>query len=113
MKPEIPAQGISVDQVFKDAKVFNIECDCGSKDHAVKMWIEVNGDPDVQNVEVMFYVDAYNPVFAGWKDRLKATFDILFCGVNKQQHSLLLNRQSAINLASAITKTVKELDKKQ
>lgn len=113
MKAEVPAQGISVDRVFRDAKVFNVECDCGSDDHAVKMWIEVSGDQEVSDVEVVFYVDTWSPPWNGWKDRLQAVFNILFKGVYKQQHSLVLNKQSALNFATAITKTVKELEKKQ
>ena len=113
MKPEKPAQGISIDAVFSDAKVFSIECDCGSKDHAVKMWVEIAGDAELPMVEVTFYVDTWTPNWSSWKDRAKAVFDILFKGVHKQQHELILTQQAAINLAAAISKTVKELEKKQ
>ena len=113
MKAQTPAQGISVDAVLLDAKVFNVECDCGSDDHAVKMWIEVSGDRELPIVEVTFYVDTWTPRWSSWKDRLHAVYNILFKGLHKQQHDLILNKQSALNFAAAITKTVKELEKKQ
>jgi hypothetical protein len=111
MKPQTPAQAISVDKDWGDAKVFNVECDCSSDDHAVKMWIEVQRDTDIPDVEVSFYVTTWTKNF--WKDlpaRLGAVYDILVKGVHKQEHHMLLNKQSAINFAHTILNTVKELD---
>jgi hypothetical protein len=108
-----PAQGISLDKDFGDAKVFNVECDCSSDDHAVKMWIEVQRDRDIPDVEVSFYVTTWTKEFWNdWPARLRAVYDILVMGVHKQEHHMLLNRQSALNFAEAIKDTVKELDKK-
>jgi hypothetical protein len=112
MKAQTPAQGISLDNDWGDAKTFNVECDCTSDDHAVKMWIEVQRDPDVPDVEVSFYVTTWTPVWKGWLQRLQAVYDILFKGVHKQEHHMLLNKQSALNFASAIESTVKELEEK-
>jgi len=41
---------------------------------------------------------------------LKAVYEILFKGVHKQEHHMLLDKQSALNLAAAIESTVKELE---
>lgn len=112
MKAQKPAQGISIEKDWGDAKVFNVECDCSSDDHAVKMWIEVQRDPDIPDVEVSFYVTTWTPVWSGWNQRLKAVYEILFKGVHRQEHHMLLNKQSAINFAEAIKNTVKELEKK-
>lgn len=111
MKAQTPAQGISIDKDFGDARVFNVECDCSSDDHAVKMWIEVQRDADVPDVEVSFYVTTWTREF--WKDwpaRFRAVYDILVKGVHKQEHHMLLNKQSALNFAAAIESTVKELE---
>ena len=105
-----PARGISVDADYVDAKVFNIECDCSSDDHAVKMWIEVSQDSDIPNVEVSFYVTTWSQRFENLWDRIKIAFDVLFLGVHKQQHSILLNKQSAVNFANAIIDTVHDLE---
>jgi hypothetical protein len=108
-----PAQGISLDKDFGDAKVFNVECDCSSDDHAVKMWIEVQRDQDIPDVEVSFYVTTWTKNFwNNWPARICAVYDILFKGVHKQEHHMLLNKQSALNFAEAIKDTIDELDKK-
>ena len=113
MKAQTPASGISIERDFGDARVFNVECDCGSDEHAVKMWIEVQRDRDVPDVEVSFYVTTWTKDFwKEWPARIRAVYDILFKGVHKQEHHMLLNKQSAINFAQAIKDTVEELDKK-
>lgn len=111
IKKQTPAQGISVDNDFGDAKAFNIECECSSDDHAIKMWIEVAQDPDIPNVEVTFYVTTWTPWFENMWERIKVACDVLFRGLNKQQHSMLLNQQAAVNFAHAILDTVNELEK--
>lgn len=112
MKPQQPAQGISIDADYGDARVFNVECDCSSDDHAIKMWIEVNRDQDIPDVEVTFYVTTWTAWTESWKERLTAAWEILVNGVHKQQHSMLLNKQTALNFAEAIKSTVKVLDSK-
>lgn len=114
MKAQKPAQGISLEKDWGDARVFNVECDCSSDDHAVKMWIEVQRDADIPDVEVSFYVTTWTREFwNNWPARLRAVWDILVHGVHKQEHHMLLNRQSALNFATAITDTVKQLDPKK
>lgn len=113
MKAQTPAQGISIDHDWGDAKVFNIECDCSDSDHAVKMWIEVQRDRDVPDVEIGFYVTTRTAKFwQGWPQRLRAVKDILMHGIYQQEHHMLLNRQAALNFASAIQNTVADLDEK-
>jgi len=113
MKPQTPAQGISVDQNFGDAKVFNVECDCSEDLHSIKMWIEINGDREVSDVEVSFYVTTWSPFYLSWRQKLKSVYDILVNGVHKQQHQMILSKQAAINLAHCITETVQELENKR
>ena len=112
MKAQKPAQGIMLQHDFGDSKNFKVECDCSGNDHAVYMWIEVQRDADVPDVEISFYVTTWTKEFwKNWPARLRAVYDILFKGVHKQEHHMLLNKQSAINFAHAITDTVKELEK--
>ena len=111
MKYQKPAQGILLQGDFGDSKNFKVECDCSSEDHSVYMWIEVNKDQDIPDVEVSFYVRTWTPCWRGWKERLIAVYEILFKGVHKQEHHMLLNKQSALNFAETIKRTVKELEK--
>jgi hypothetical protein len=52
-------------------------------------------------------------LWKGWPQKLKAVYDILVNGVHKQEHHILLNKQSALNFAEAIKDTVKELEEKK
>ena len=112
MKVQKPAKVIMLQHDFGDSKNFKVECDCSSDDHAVYMWIEVSKDDEVDDVEVSFYVTTWTREFwRNWPARLRAVYEILFKGVHKQEHHMILSKQSATNLAGAITDTVKELEK--
>ena len=112
MKPQKPAKGILLTNEWPAAKAFHIECDCTATDHSVQMWIEVQRDKDIPDVELSFYVTTWTREFwKNWPARLRAVWDILVKGVHKQEHHMLLNKQAALNLAEAIKTSVKELDK--
>ena len=112
IKAEKPAQGISETGNWTDgSKSFHIDCDCHSADHSVNMWIEVQGDNLIKEAEVTFYVDTYtSQAYTGWK-RIQLAWTILTKGIIRQEHSLLLKKQAAINVADAIIKTVTDLEK--
>lgn len=113
MKTQVPAQGISLDRDFGDAKIFNIECDCTDDRHSVKMWIELNGDSDTKDVEMIFYVNTTTPFWTEGFSRIKAAWNILFKGYREDHHTLILNKQAALNVASTINTVVKELEGKK
>jgi hypothetical protein len=114
MKYQKPAQGIMLQGEFSDSKNFKVECDCSSDDHAVYMWIELQRDQDCPEVEVSFYVTTWTKEFwKNWPARLRAVYDILFKGVHKQEHHMILNQQSALNFAETIKQTVKEFEGKK
>jgi len=114
MKAQKPAQGIMLQSDFGNSKNFKVECDCSSDDHSVYMWIEVQRDADVPDVEVSFYVTTWTREFwRNWPARLRAVYDILVKGVHKQEHHMILNKQAALNFADAIKRTVKEMEEKK
>jgi hypothetical protein len=113
MNTQKPAQGIMQTGDWSDARSYRIACNCHSTDHDVNMWIEVNRDsedPKLADVEVSFYVTTWTPLWEGWTEKFKAVYEILFKGVHKQEHHMILNKQSAINLADTIKTSVKELE---
>jgi hypothetical protein len=112
LKAQTPAQGISLSGDYGNSKNFRVDCDCGSDDHSARMWIEVNKEQDYSEVEVSFYVTTWTPLWSGWGAKLRAVYEILFKGVHKQEHHMLLKKQSGINFAHAILDTVKEMEKK-
>lgn len=112
IKTQEPAQGIMLQGDYGNSKNFKVECECASDDHAAHMWIELSKDNDIPMVEVSFYVTAWTPTCGGWREKLKAVYEILFKGSYKQEHHMLLNKQSALNFAAAIERTIKELENK-
>lgn len=106
MTPQKPSEGILLINDFVDAKSYRIVCDCGSNNHDVDMWIEVSKDNDIKSVDLTFYVVTRNKYWENWRQRLDMIFDILFKGQTKQEHTLILNQQSAINLANTIIEDV-------
>ena len=111
MKSQKPANGIMLTNEWKDAKTFHIECECTDPDHAAVMWIEVDREKDFDAVNVSFYVNTSNPFWEKGYNRVRAAWDILVKGVHQQEHHMILHRQAALNMADAIRRTVKELDK--
>lgn len=113
LKPQAPAKGIMLQGDYGNSKNFKVECDCSAEDHSVYMWIEINENPDIPDIDVSFYVRTWTPLWEGWKARLKAVYEILFKGVHKQEHHMLLSEQSAINFAHVILDTVNQIKEVQ
>lgn len=113
MKAQQPAVGIMFDKDYGNSKTYTIACDCHDGDHQVHMWIELNGDKDTQDVEMTFYVNTTTPFWKQGFSRVRAAWDILIHGYREDQHSLILNKQAALNVASTINEVVKELEEKK
>jgi len=113
MEPQNPAKGISLTNTFNDASSYHIECDCSSHDHSVSMWIELSKDSKINTVELTFYVTTRSKYWENWRQRLGILYEVLFKGLSKQEHTLILSQQSAINLANVIVTNVNELKGKK
>lgn len=113
IKTQTPAQGIMLDRNYGDSRAYTIACDCRDGDHQVHMWIELNGDEDTKDVEMIFYVNTTTPFWKEGFSRIKSAWNILIYGYREDQHSLILNKQAALNVASTITTVIKELEGKK
>jgi hypothetical protein len=113
MKPQTPAQGIMFDADYGKSKAYTIACDCHDGDHQVHMWIELNGDKDTQDIEMTFYVNTTTPFWRPDFNRFKAAWDILIKGYREDHHSVILNKQAALNVADTITTVIAELERKE
>lgn len=112
-KAQIPASGISQTANWPTAKAFTVKCDCHSSDHDVNMWIEVDSDREAQDVEVGFYVETWSPIWNQSWARLRAIWDLVVHGVHRQQHHLILNKQTAVNFAETILREVQAIEEAQ
>jgi hypothetical protein len=110
MKSQQPASGILLTHQFDNATSYHIECDCSESDHAVKMWIELESDHELDLITLKFYVNTWTPFWETGFNRIKTAWKVLTTGSHQQQHCLLLSKQSAINLASTISTNVNKLE---
>ena len=111
MTHQTPAQGIMLDRDYGGSKSYTVACDCQDGDHQVHMWIELTGDDDCKHIEMTFYVNTTTPFWTKGFSRLKAAWTILVKGYREDQHTLILNKQAALNVASAIESTVKDFER--
>lgn len=109
MRAQKAAKGIMLQGDWKDAKSFYIPCECSDPDHAADMWIEVEREQDLECVNITFYVKTTNEFWREGYSRIRAVWDILTKGVHTQSNTLILDKQSALNMAEAIKSTVKDL----
>jgi hypothetical protein len=109
MKSQKPAEGIMLNRMWGTARSYTIACDCGDRDHATQMWIELGDehDAELQNVTVTFYVETASPWYS--MSRWRQIWQLLTQGSVRQEHALILSRQSALNMAQAINASVAEM----
>ncbi len=112
MKPQEPARGITALSDNDIYKYYRVHCDCTDESHDVDVFIEVTPEPDPDTVSVTFFVNTWSPVYKSFVDRIKAVWSILTQGTYKQQHDIILNKQSALNFATAITNSIDQLTNK-
>ena len=109
MKSQTPAEGIMIQKDFGKAKAYTVACDCGDHEHNTHMWIEVTPEKDVQDVTLTFYVQTTN---SWWdKNRWKQIWEILTKGYTKNEATVILSKQGALNLSTVIRNSVNELSK--
>lgn len=108
MSIQTAAKGIMVDSEYKNAVSYIIACACCCDQHLVHAWVEIDGKDEVI---LTFYVNTTTPYWKKGFSRIKAAWDILINGYREEQHVLLLERDSALNVAHAIKQTVLKLDK--
>lgn len=113
MKPQSPAQGIM--ETYRDANSvsYRVDCACQHDDHSISAWIEVHPERNNQDVEITFYVNTFTPVFASKFARFRAALNILFRGESRQQHEIILNKQTAINFTETLTKSINTINRER
>ena len=109
MKAQEPARGILETSHNEYGHAYHVECECSSEDHAVCTYIEVEPDLEIDAIEVGFYIETWTPFFENFWSRVKCAYDVLFKGVHKQQHHIILNEQAATNWITAVSNSITEL----
>ena len=109
MKAQVPAEGVMIQKDWGKARSYTVACDCGDHEHNVHMWVEVSPEPDVQDVTLTFYVQTTN----NWwdKNRWRQIWEILTKGYTKNEATVILSKQGALNLSTVIRNSVNDLSK--
>jgi len=109
MKAQTPAEGLMIQKDWGDARSYTVACDCGDHEHNVHMWVEVKPESDVKDVTLTFYVQTTN----NWwdKSRWRQMWEILTKGYTKNEATVILSKQAALNLSTVIRNSVDQLSK--
>jgi len=101
-----PAQGIMQTGEWPNSRLFRVGCDCGTAEHDITAWVEVERDDPF--VAVTFYADLWTPPSDFWQ-RVKIAWNVVVHGVHRREHDLMLREQAARNFAAAIIRSLDEL----
>jgi hypothetical protein len=107
---QTPAEGIMLQKEFTNAVSYTIACDCGDPAHNVNMWIESKADLDTDDVTLTFYVTTTNKWWS--VNRWKQIWQLITAGHVKQESTLILSKQAALNLSTIIRNSTLELGSK-
>jgi hypothetical protein len=103
MKAEKPAQGILKTGEWGDSIWYHVRCSCGSDDCSH----EVNVEADECEVSVHIYANNHTKWWE--KKRWSQIWQILTKGYAEMQTTIVLDEQTAINYAAALTNAVEDV----
>lgn len=103
---EEPATNISKINKFPDYKTYSINCDCQEPEHSVICVIE----KEHKYVDVTMYVEGYVP-FTSFKERVIIALKVLFTGVYKTEHSIVMKESVAKNFGSILLHDIELMSK--
>ena len=109
-----PAEGILKRKSYSDAHSYLVECSCTSEDHAIDVWVEIEKEDDIEEVQVIFYMEwgyGYYPWKGLWH-RVKTAWKVLWGGKVHVESDILLSADAARNFAEALEKSVTDLEQK-
>lgn len=106
---EKPAVGVLASGVWKDAHSYTVACECGTKEHTVDAWVEVDTDTVNKDITVTFYVEPTVHAADSFWSRLKVAAGIMLRGRYTLEHGLVLREQAAKNLLGALQSSITTL----
>ena len=135
LKPQEPAQGISLIHKGPDFATYRVDCNCGNDDDSIIFEVEVT---DWQEIEVSHYTTQKTP---WWSDpfkqnqsfdiknellynivyslkgflnaiahRLKVTYSVWVKGYVKYESTTILTQQQALNYSATLQKAVQDVE---
>ena len=103
MKVQIPAEGVLKRSEWGDTKCYQIVCECGDPDHDHSVWVEAEDT----GVSVVVYTTNTSTFWS--KSRWRQMRELLTKGYVKQEVSIQMSEQQALNYANALTTAVNDV----
>ena len=97
MRAQKPAKGV----MKTGENMYRINCECGTDDHAIEMWVEVLSDPQDGYKDIEIFVKSYTPISSFFK-RLKIAFNVIFKGYDEKHTITILSPQAATNFGNLL-----------
>lgn len=110
-----PAEGIMrTNREEQCYDTFKVECDCGTRDHAIDFHVSIDRDTEDKNwvyVNTEFFVTMYTPYdgynfFPALWLRLKRCAKYLFTGYIDLEHTIMMRDEVAKNFGTALIEAV-------
>lgn len=109
LTPEVPASSIMLNNKWATAHSYTVKCECGSTNHDVNAWVEVDVETGSRNVELKFYIETETSGCNNFMDRVKVAWNTLVKGYYRQEHELILKEQAAVNFLAAMQGSIQQL----
>jgi hypothetical protein len=103
MKAEAAAEGVLKRSDWGDSKSYQVVCGCGDTDHDHNVWVE----SEDTGVSVVIYTT--NTTHFWSKGRWRQMWELLTKGYIKQEVSILMSEQQALNYANLLTQAVDDV----
>ena len=104
MKAQKPAQGILKINEWGDSKIYQVVCECTDPDCTHDLWVEA----DDHSVNVTIYTTTKTNFWS--MNRWQHIWSLLTTGYVKQQATICLPCQTAVNYAETLQSAVKDVE---
>ena len=96
---------------YSHCRSYTVSCSCHNATHDLDVWIDVEREDDIRNVDVSFYVTMQMPWWKGRLYRLRAAIRLLFTGELEMEVTNSMDAQTAKNFAEALLRDVEHFEK--
>ena len=108
-----PLRNIMKTGEWPDTKCYRVACECHDNQHDLDVWIELEPDPEVNEITVTFYRELDTPFWEKGFNRFREAWNILVHGRSRFSGSLIVRTETAQHLCDAIQSSIQLLQKKE
>jgi hypothetical protein len=94
---------------YQDAKMYRVACQCSDNHHDVDVWVELQADREVQEIEVTFYKELYTPFWNKGFNRFIEAWNVLVHGHSRHSGTLIMNEKTAEVFCDSLKFSINDL----